>query len=145
MKKREDVLYVIIVTIILVVFISCLVNEIVYHICALRNQEYETSWRVLRVVQVIALPPTFALLLVFLYYKFRRLVPLHSLNQKRKKRIKLMIKIYVLSFFVLFFAAGIPLVIYGNTFELYRLARAHGTLLIVLCFVLGRVVDSFFV
>ena len=99
MKKREAVLYTIYVVTLLVVYISGLINEAVYHVCHLGGLEWTASWHALRVVQMITVPPTAGLLMFSLYCKFRRIRPLQSLPLKRKKRIELMLKVFAFSFF----------------------------------------------
>ena len=137
MKKREAVLYTIYVVTLLVVYISGLINEAVYHVCHLGGLEWTASWHALRVVQMITVPPTAGLLMFSLYCKFRRIRPLQSLPLKRKKRIESMLKVFAFSFFFLYFATTVPISKPGYSFEVYRLARAHGFLLIGLIFTLS--------
>ena len=136
MKIRESILYWGYVIVLLFVYVSCLLNEAVYQVSFWKDIDRTISWQVLKVVQIMVVPPVAGILLLSFYYKLRRIKPLHSLSIKRQKKIDLMLKALIISFLVLYLATGIPLQKSGYPFEAYRLARAHGLLLIVLIFAL---------
>ena len=87
MKERERILYWAFVVVLLFVYVSCLLNEGVYQVCIWRDLDYTLSWQVLKTVQIMLVPPVAGLLLLSLYYKLRRIKPLHSLSIKRQKKL----------------------------------------------------------
>lgn len=132
MKERERILYWAFVVVLLFVYVSCLLNEGVYQVCIWRDLDYTLSWQVLKTVQIMLVPPVAGLLLLSLYYKLWKKKPLKGLPFNKKNRTNLMIMLLNATFFILFHASAAPVRKTGYPFEVYRLARAHGLLLLVL-------------
>lgn len=74
MKKREAVLYGIYMITFFIVYVCCLINEAVYHVCYWRCLEWTVSWEVLREVQIITVPLVAGLFLFSLCCKFCRII-----------------------------------------------------------------------
>ena len=132
MKERERILYWAFVVVLLFVYVSCLLNEGVYQVCIWRDLDYTLSWQVLKTVQIMLVPPVAGLLLLSLHYKLWKKKPLKGLPFNKKNRTNLMIMLLNATFFILFHASAAPVRKTGYPFEVYRLARAHGLLLLVL-------------
>ncbi len=136
MSKRVKVLYGGYITFFYYVFVACLFNEAVFHICVWMNKPLEISWQVLRTVQIITVSPVTVLLLISLCCKVARREPFKTLSLERKAAILSTANKLDVVYFALFILCRLHHVYARGEMEEYRLLRAHGTLLLLLDFAL---------